>query len=669
MHFRARTWFVIIVLCLLGALLFWRVLDRPREDGLTTTSSPTPAPGPGSPGHNPTPTPPTPTAAANATATANAAANLSTNDPNVRLSNTTKSVDELLRSEQGLLLRNALIDSSVPVNLPIPAHLRSVGDPGSYVVQAKGAVTDSFRELLQQAGASIVAYVPNNAFLVRANAEVSQSLAASPQVQHVLAWEPYFKFDSQLLPVAVQQQSLPDNAQLNLLLFPGEREQLVQALTALDGAVLAEDRSPFGPILRVRAPRDTLVALAQLPAVQTLELYHQRVLLNDLARDRLLVATNTTAATFNYRELDGLGILVNVNDTGVEEDHPDLSGKVFGLIQDNDGHGTHVAGTIASSGANSPAGPVPGSRTSANFRGIAYNANIFALSLAGSDSFLQETPAKQKAFISNNSWSYGGSHGYTVASASWDAAVRDAVPEYEGSQPLLVVFAAGNSGSAGIDAPGTAKNVLTVGALKNMRNITNEVIKAGETNRPWFRLTDTNNEVPGFSAQGNVDRRREGESGRFKPDVVAPGTFTVSTRSTTWVQPTNRIIVISEVIPAVRLKTNDTKSFSALVPDNAINVEIILSPNQESGTNGVPPLGIYVEEGFAPTPPAGFMGTNRVSFDPRPGVPDFWFWKIENLNTIEAFFDVHYHITVTNDGGNEPEVFFALQEKLAPYYR
>ncbi len=40
--------------------------------------------------------------------------------------------------------------------------------------------------------------------------------------------------------------------------------------------------------------------------------------------------------------------------------------------------------------------------------------------------------------------------------------------------------------------------------------------------------------VAGYSARGNVGIQTEGDFGRFKPDVVAPGTFTVSTRSSMW---------------------------------------------------------------------------------------------------------------------------------------
>ena len=94
---------------------------------------------------------------------------------------------------------------------------------------------------------------------------------------------------------------------------------------------------------------------------------------------------------------------------------------------------------------------------------------------------LQEVPATNNALISNNSWVYDDST-YDLAAASYDAAVRDALPLVTGSQPVLFVFAAGNdgggddSGGGGfpdtILSPGTAKDVITVGALEQLRNIT-----------------------------------------------------------------------------------------------------------------------------------------------------------------------------------------------------
>ena len=109
------------------------------------------------------------------------------------------------------------------------------------------------------------------------------------------------------------------------------------------------------------------------------------------------------------------------------------------------------------------------------------------------------------------------------------------LPEVIGPQSLLYVFAAGNNGGAADDgtggladtirSPGTGKNVITVGAIEQKRGITNQVINNGVTNEPFAAETDSSNQVASFSSRGNVGIGVEGDFGRFKPDVVAPGTL------------------------------------------------------------------------------------------------------------------------------------------------
>src|SRR6516165_6225360 len=71
-----------------------------------------------------------------------------------RLSNTAAPLGQLLRRDSAVLLENARIDTTLPLNLQIPAHLRAAGEPGAYIVQARGPVNDAFRARLQAAGVS-----------------------------------------------------------------------------------------------------------------------------------------------------------------------------------------------------------------------------------------------------------------------------------------------------------------------------------------------------------------------------------------------------------------------------------------------------------------------------------------------------------------------------------
>ena len=256
---------------------------------------------------------------------------------------------QLVRSPTALLLENALLDTAQPLALSIPDHLRAQGDPGAYVVQSRAPLDDAFRARLQAAGAVIVAYIPNQAYLVRASQAVAQQLQADPRTQAVLPYEPYFKLKPPLLALAVEQQPLPDNHTLNVLLFPDARAAALDALNNLGVQVLGEERSPFGPVLKVqtgsagalpanplRGSAGILPALARLAGVQEIELSRTRVLANDLSRARIAVAANTVTPD-NYLGLTGSNVLVNVNDSGVDTNQPDLQGRVLFDMPDQRG--------------------------------------------------------------------------------------------------------------------------------------------------------------------------------------------------------------------------------------------------------------------------------------------------------------------------------------------
>src|SRR5258706_16411102 len=115
----------------------------------------------------------------------------------------------------------------------MPDRLRAHRDNGSYIAQSRGAWDEAFRNPLGDAGASIISYIPNNAYLVRVSASGADQIAADPRAQTVLPYEPYYKLEPSLLKLAMEQQPLPADHSLRLTLFPGERENTLAALNAL----------------------------------------------------------------------------------------------------------------------------------------------------------------------------------------------------------------------------------------------------------------------------------------------------------------------------------------------------------------------------------------------------------------------------------------------------
>ena len=151
------------------------------------------------------------------------------------------------------------------------------------------------------------------------------------------------------------------------------------------------------------------------------------------------------------------------------------------------------------------------------------DAGNFAVSRCGNSDLGVIAKAFQSgARISSNSWGASSQGDYDDTAQTYDVGTRDAVASQNGTQQLLFVFAAGNDGPGGstVGTPGTAKNVVTVGASENVRPDGVDGCLVGPAD------ADNGTDIIDFSSRGLV------EGGRVKPDVVAPGTHVQGTAST-----------------------------------------------------------------------------------------------------------------------------------------
>lgn len=196
------------------------------------------------------------------------------------------------------------------------------------------------------------------------------------------------------------------------------------------------------------------------------------------------------------------------NQTGAQGGHGFLNTNIIGGF--NNGTGSAVEDA---NGFNYGLGIAPFARMG--------STAIFGATAASASTW-ENTAFGQGARISSNSWGFTDNVGnpiprYDTNAQMYDSIVRDA-QTVAGLQQLTVVFAAGNDGSGGntVSTPGTAKNVLTVGAGENVRMTGTDGCGIGNTG------ADSANDVISFSSRGPVNSA--GGDGRIKPEIMAPGT-------------------------------------------------------------------------------------------------------------------------------------------------
>ncbi|MFI6799431.1 S8 family peptidase [Streptosporangium canum] len=200
---------------------------------------------------------------------------------------------------------------------------------------------------------------------------------------------------------------------------------------------------------------------------------------------------------------DGTGVKVAVLDTGIDATHPDFAGKIAtsqsfvpdAPVTDGHGHGTHVASTIAGSGAAS----------GGKYKGVAPGAQLVVGKVLADDGSGQDSWIIEGMEWAANSGSKVVSMSLGAGPSDGTDPISQAVNDLSASTGTLFVIAAGNSGAlpGTVALPGAAEAALTVAAV------------------------DKQDQMAYFSGRGP----RFGDSG-LKPDIAAPGVDIAAARAT-----------------------------------------------------------------------------------------------------------------------------------------
>ncbi|SES31232.1 S8 family peptidase [Actinokineospora terrae] len=196
--------------------------------------------------------------------------------------------------------------------------------------------------------------------------------------------------------------------------------------------------------------------------------------------------------------LTGAGVTVAVVDTGVDQTHPDLAGREVAernftddpTTEDQVGHGTHVASTVAGGGAK--------------YKGVAHGAKVIDAKV------LSATGGGQLSWIiAGVEWAVAsGAKIVNLSLGGGDTPevdpLEEAVNRLSAEKGTLFVISAGNSGPGArtVGTPGSADAALTVGSVER------------------------DDSVSPFSSRGP----RVGD-GAIKPDITAPGSGIVAAKA------------------------------------------------------------------------------------------------------------------------------------------
>ncbi|MCK6682963.1 MAG: S8 family serine peptidase [Thermoanaerobaculia bacterium] len=454
-----------------------------------------------------------------------------------------------------LELRRSQLDTRA--SMPVPP-----ASAGFHIVHFPGPVRDAWLQKLSLSGARPVLYIPENGYLVWIEEGRSRELSGlGSDGEGILDWYGPYTLAHRLHPTLdAVEGAAPGPVAITVQLYAPKASSLGK-LMGLTGNVLVPPNQVLDFLnVSLEVPADRLQEIAGWPDVYNVEPYVSPRLNDEIQAQ--IVAGNVTASGANIvpssagyltwvglKEFPASSLsypIVDFVDDGLDNGsaatiaHPDFrelgnaanASRVVSVTNctpdssaaSTGGHGTLNAGI--GFGYNNQMGfPFTDGSGYRLGLGVSPYGRIGATKIFRSSGLLNTSACggtyqgvvassyNKGAAISSNSWGAPSSGGYDALAQTYDALTRDAMPGTDGLQEMLHIFSAGNSGpgSQTIGSPGSAKNVVTVGASENVRS---------EGIADACAITAANNadDIISFSSRGPTADLRT------KPDMVAPGT-------------------------------------------------------------------------------------------------------------------------------------------------
>ncbi len=464
----------------------------------------------------------------------------------------------IVRDDMNLLLLRAHTFDTTLAGAEVTTSSIGDAEPADeqlYIVQMIGPVKKDWVNELRSA-AEVVSYIPNNAYLIRADAEsIARINNLKSAGNSFIQWTGAFKPDYKIAPEISLNSGQEITATVQMVTTHRTGKE-IEALTAESSALVLDEPSEVLNYtnVRVRVRPDRLAEIARKSSVVWIEPWSVPELHDE--RQNLIISGQYTGNQLSspgylaWLTAKGLAttpdFIVDFADTGIDTGNldPQVLHKDFlnpaglarvayaryvgltgveGTANDTLGHGTLDA---AIAGGYNVTSGFPYKDESSYSLGLGVHpflkigvSRIFAPDFTNPPlKSLVDMMYRDGARISSNSWgAYNNS--YNTDSQTYDVMVRDSRQTETGNQEMTIIFSSGNKGTGGnLTVPGNAKNTIMVGASENLRpGLDGCQIDAGGA--------DDINSIIDFSSSGPTT------DGRIKPDIIAPGTHIQGARS------------------------------------------------------------------------------------------------------------------------------------------
>ncbi len=472
------------------------------------------------------------------------------------------------------------------VNLPAGLTVSELaqGANGYYIVQFGGPVQASWKAAVAAEGGELLEYIPDFAFKVRMNPAQAARVADLNMVSYTGVYQPAFKISPDL-------KASPGLYRIRV--ERGVSAGQARAAIAQSGATVLGRDGQYITVGADAAQIEAIARVTDVAWIENFDLKELHndsgagvIVGGNAANANGYDGSTQIAAVADtgigdgttsgaHRDIPANRVVSVYNWPGVT----DICFQNIiddGAIDVDSAHGTHVSGSVLSDGGvngigrgTAPAAKLVFQATE-NFAIISNYCQIvagfpangyFLTGLPDDLNNLYQQAYNDGARIHANSWGSSQAGVYTANSAQTD--------EFIWNNPdMTITFSAGNAGedansngvvdNDSIGSPATAKNTITVGASENERPdnfacdtglsyTSSDAYQSGQTcnSMGGTNILGTAGQRWGFNAAplnndpsaGNMEQmapfssRGPTDDGRIKPDIVAPGTWILSTFS------------------------------------------------------------------------------------------------------------------------------------------